>query len=268
MNQAVQKQIPAILTSYDLLKTLAIVLMLADHIGYYFFKDIEWFRVFGRMSVPIWFFLIGYAQSRDLPLKLWASMAVLVVANIIFGLYLIPLNILATIIFVRLVLDKVARIAFRGVEPMAYTLVGLGVLALPTWVFFEYGTIAVILAMAGYALRNRETIPMTDSTLRFFFGFFVLFYAFTQILMFDFTPLGNQVMFVGVGLIGVLLYLFKPQTEDYFEATWPQPVLSLFKLCGRYSLEIYVVHLLIFKALGMALGLPGYGWFDFDLIIH
>ena len=47
------KQLPANITSYDLFKALALVLMLADHIGYYFYDDVDWWRVAGRICVPI-----------------------------------------------------------------------------------------------------------------------------------------------------------------------------------------------------------------------
>ena len=59
------KTLSSYLTSYDLLKTLALVLMVIDHIGYFFYPEEMWWRVLGRLSVPIWFFLIGYANARD-----------------------------------------------------------------------------------------------------------------------------------------------------------------------------------------------------------
>lgn len=256
------------LTTYDVLKTIAVILMVVDHIGYYFYKDIEWFRVFGRMSVPIWFFLVGYARSRDISAHLWVGMVVLIIANIIFGLYLLPLNILATIMCVRLVIDKIGNLAFRGIEPMVYSLVVLAVMIIPTWALVEYGTISIILALAGYGLRNRESIAMPESTFRFVFGFLILFYAFSQIVIFNFAPLSSQVMFVGVGLVGLMLYHFQPKPIEDFTYQLPAPVISVMKICGRYSLEIYVLHLLLFKMIGMALGLEGYGWLDFDVFVQ
>ena len=52
-------------SSYDFIKFVAVVLMVIDHIGYYFFPyDLMW-RSFGRMCVPIWLFLAGYAKPSD-----------------------------------------------------------------------------------------------------------------------------------------------------------------------------------------------------------
>ncbi len=47
------KILPRDLTSYDLLKTLAVILMIIDHVGHHFFPDEMWFRVVGRLCVPI-----------------------------------------------------------------------------------------------------------------------------------------------------------------------------------------------------------------------
>ena len=75
------KNLPRDLTSYDFLKAVAVLLMVIDHVGFYFYPDQQWFRVFGRLCVPIWFFLIGYARSRDLSLYLWGGMILLVFAQ-------------------------------------------------------------------------------------------------------------------------------------------------------------------------------------------
>ena len=53
------KALPKNITSYDLFKTLALVLMIADHIGFYFYPNELWLRAFGRLSAPMWLFLIG-----------------------------------------------------------------------------------------------------------------------------------------------------------------------------------------------------------------
>src|SRR5690606_10698014 len=117
------------LTSYDLIKAAAVLLMIVDHVGYYFFPDQDWFRVFGRMCVPIWFFLIGYARSRDLSLPLWIGLAALVVANMIAGMSIFPLNVLGTMILVRLVLDRVMDVATENARALVGVTVVLTLLA-------------------------------------------------------------------------------------------------------------------------------------------
>jgi len=99
------KPLSSVLTSYDFLKTAALLLMLVDHVGYYFYPDDVWMRVVGRFSAPVWLFLVGYARSRDLSWRLWAGMLVLAGTNYVAGMAQCPVNILATIIVCRLALD-------------------------------------------------------------------------------------------------------------------------------------------------------------------
>ena len=51
----------------DWLKTVAIILVMVDHIGYFFIEDDKWWSVFGRLAAPTFFFLLGYAQTRGVP---------------------------------------------------------------------------------------------------------------------------------------------------------------------------------------------------------
>ena len=52
--------------STDWLKAVAIILVLVDHIGYFFVEDDQWWSDFGRLAAPTFFFL-GYAQTRGVP---------------------------------------------------------------------------------------------------------------------------------------------------------------------------------------------------------
>jgi hypothetical protein len=60
----------------DWLKTVAIILVLIDHIGYFFIDNDHWWAVFGRLAAPTFFFLLGYAKSRGVPLK-WIGLGVI-----------------------------------------------------------------------------------------------------------------------------------------------------------------------------------------------
>jgi len=61
--------------STDWLKTVAIILVLVDHIGYFFIEDDQWWSVFGRLAAPTFFFLLGYAHSRGVPRNwLWLGL--------------------------------------------------------------------------------------------------------------------------------------------------------------------------------------------------
>ena len=61
-------------TTIDVLKLVAVVLMLADHIGLYVF-DNEWLRVAGRPVAVIFGFLIGYAATTRVP-PVWIALGI------------------------------------------------------------------------------------------------------------------------------------------------------------------------------------------------
>ena len=92
------KKLPVEVTYLDILKTVAIILMIIDHIGYYFFPENYWFRAIGRACVPVWFFLIGYANTRELPNRLLIAALILALADLILFQRVFSLNILVSFI--------------------------------------------------------------------------------------------------------------------------------------------------------------------------
>lgn len=252
------------LTSYDLLKSLALVLMVIDHIGYYFYPDQELFRAVGRASLPIWMFLIGFARSRDLPPLLWAGAGALIVSSFIFGSGIFPLNILVTIIATRLVLDRIASISFRNWEMMTYSAFVLSVMNIFMLFLFEYGTSAILIALAGYVARHGAELNLSRRAQTGFMAYTVFFYALCQMVVFNhMDKIEVQVMAVCIGLVAILLYFFKPQEV---EENMPRPAVWALQFMGRWTLEIYIVHLILFKLAACYYGLNGHGWFGWDWI--
>ena len=245
------KALPKEITSYDLLKALAIVLMLIDHMGYYFFTDDLWWRVVGRMCVPIWFFLIGYANSRNMEAKLWIGAIILVLVNIPTGNPIFPLNILATMLAIRLVLNPYMERALRNDNAFWAMAVILFALSLPTNFITEYGTMGLVLAMYGYLYRHRENLKLAGKTALFQTYMIVAPVGFlvTQHIGFGFSE--TQLTVVTMGIFGVIsaLFFFKPATYPELTKKLPTPAVWLIQIMGRRTLEIYVLHLILFKVL-------------------
>src|SRR6516164_3885759 len=60
----------------DWLKTAAIISVSVGHFGYFFIEDDSWWSVFGRIAAPTFFFLMGYAKTRTVPLR-WIGLGVI-----------------------------------------------------------------------------------------------------------------------------------------------------------------------------------------------
>ena len=254
------------LTSYDLLKSFALLLMIIDHVGYYFYPENEWFRVIGRASMPIWMFLVGYANSRDLSKPLWIGAGLLIAANFVFGGSIFPLSILVTIILIRLVIDRVSWITFKNWEMTLYGTFVLSALILVTYIFSEYGTAALLIAMAGYVARHSQSLNLTPRVQKVFMGYAIVFYALSQLIIFDFEQMGARIMVMGIGAVAILLYYFQPKEVPEVEDKLPRAATLALQIGGRYTLEIYVAHLILFKLIACVYGLQHHGWFQFAMI--
>lgn len=246
------KALPKELTSYDLLKTFAVVLMIVDHVGFYFFPEENWLRVFGRMCVPVWFFLIGYANSRDLSKPLWIGALVLICSDFIAGLYFFPFNILATMIIIRLLLDSLMERALRNVSAFWAINTLLFLLIIPTNMVLEYGTHGLILAIFGWLVRHKDDIKDKD-LIHQYLAFGIASFVVIQYLIFGFD--NNQLLVLVLGIFTVMagLMFYKPAVYSGLTAAFPRLLVWFLQLTGRHTLLIYVGHLLLFKIMGMYL---------------
>ncbi len=242
------------LTSYDLLKAVAVLLMIVDHIGYYFYPEEMWFRVAGRLCVPIWFFLVGYARSRDLSPTIWIGAGVLILASMAAGQSVIPVNVLGTMILIRLVIDPVMRAVTRNFEAFMAFSVLLLLLALPSYALTEYGTHGLLLAMFGYIVRHKPQIPgfRENMSLSNAFCMFTVF-TFTglQALSFGFGQAEFIVLGIGIAAVCLVLNGFRPMEFPKLTQKLPVFLVAPLQFLGRWTLEIYVAHLILFKILGV-----------------
>ena len=262
-----RKALPVDITSYDLVKFAALALMIVDHMGHFFFPEEEWLRAIGRLSAPIWLFLIGYAKSRDFSPPLWIGILLLLASGLVFGGPILPVSILGTMLLCRVALDPLmdvirrAPIALYPVSLLLFFATGA------TFPFFEYGSVAMLVVMLGYMSRNRDTLPFDRNqflqyamlvTAGYFLVQCFLFFAF------DFV----QNIFVGLGLLIVLLGLtfFQPRYYPEFTAKTPKPLVWIIQTGGRYSLEFYVAHLILFKGIAAYLQTAGYSFFNFHIL--
>lgn len=260
------KILPKDITSYDLLKSFAVIIMIIDHLGFYFFPDELIFRAIGRIGFPIWFFLIGHASGRDLPTKLLICIGMLVTADIITGLSIFPLSALVTIAVLRISIDKVMAVCDKSTRMLWIVSAILFVLVVPSFFVMEYGAQAMIMAILGYMVRHEkdkgyDKILVRDYTV--FAGFSFLFW---QQLNFGMETPQLVIMCVGTAIVMMALRSFDKKTYPALTAKLPMPAIWSLQFMGRRTLEIYVAHLILFKFICLALGDERFGLFDWSLV--
>jgi hypothetical protein len=140
----------------DWLKTAAIIFVAIGHVGYFFVDDARWWSVIGRLAAPTFFFLIGYARSRTVPLSwilLGVVLSVLESWNADWD-WVAP-NILLSFAVVRLARPHIERFAERY-GWVAFVVLTAGLVAvLPLAAkCFDYGSEGWLWALFGLYQRR------------------------------------------------------------------------------------------------------------------
>jgi surface polysaccharide O-acyltransferase-like enzyme len=148
----------------DWLKTAAIIMVMVDHIGYFFIADDAWWSVFGRMAAPVFFFLIGYAHTRKAPIQ-WILLGIILTlldSSNNDWTWVAP-NILLSFACIRLVRPYAQGLVQRH-GLLAYAIfAAILVAALPVAAkVFDYGTEGWLWALLGLAQRTRADAKSSD----------------------------------------------------------------------------------------------------------
>ena len=220
--------------------------MIIDHVGYLLFPGVEWFRVLGRMCVPIWFFLLGFSNSREVPTRWLAAGLIMFASSIIVGLPPVPLSVLFTMALIRLVMVPFWGFLQRHAFYFWWIALLLLFVGYATDMLVEYGTLGLLLAMTGYAKRHEgEVESWLGAHMQSLFMVMVLVgFGVIESLKFGFS--GLAVMVLAGGFIAVYFVLQTFEVKTY-PGTADDASAPLIRFCGRYTLEIYVIHLLILK---------------------
>lgn len=254
------KTLPNTITNLDIIKTFAVICMIIDHIGYYFLPDFDWLRAIGRLGgMPIWFFLIGYASSRQIPNR-WIIGA-MILAVLEFGLFgnAFPLNVIITIIGIRLCIDYIMAFVLRTRYLFWLSLIILTLFYIPTNWVTEYGTLAILSAIVGYMVKHKDRLVRETFLTKYdYMGsylFMVCAITILQISVFSFNGMQSLFLLLATGFVTYILVTMKPTTyPDIKDKT----VNAVLQFCGRRTLDIYVAHLVVFKITFWVLYLMGF----------
>ena len=124
-------------------------------------------------------------------------------------------------------------------------------------------TLILLWAMLGVMVRARNDgrAQFNVKDVRRFALFIVVAYTINQSLVIGFAGATQAVLFVGVLFVAMELLDFKAYSYPALFQTMPE-VRSAIQFMGRRTLEIYVVHLLVFKWIAVSFAFAGYSWFE------
>lgn len=217
------------------LKLIALITMIIDHVGAVFFPDVIWLRYIGRISMPIYAFLLsqGYRHTHDfkryaIRMTIFAVMSE-VPYDLLFHRTWLEFgnqNILFTLLtglFVMRLLDASAknRNIFMFIGAIALALV-------PYFLGFDYGVYGVLVPVCFYLFQKYRGIDAL---------------AFSGLTYAKYLYDGNSVQLWAIGAsIPILLYNGKPgalSLKYFFYIIYPAHLLLLFAI--RYLFENHLL---------------------------
>lgn len=259
--------LPGSVDNADWLKTFAIILVAVGHTGYFFVDDAAWWSVFGRMAAPVFFFLMGYARSRIIPIHwLWLGVILTLLDSWNTYWHWVALNILFSMALIRLsrpwVLSLLQRYGW-----VAFIVLVLGLMALLPVAgdVVDYGAEGWLWALFGLcqrmyvdsrSLNGQDTAgkmsELTEQGLAKNWRVMRLLaclisavmYIWQEQIVFGFSEYQLSAVVVGVGILsyGLAVFVRGPSSIQP-----PLLIAHSLRWLGRHTLEIYVIQLAGFE---------------------
>ena len=258
---------PRAVDNTDWLKTAAIILVLVDHIGHFFMEDDRWWGAFGRLAAPPFFFLMGYAQTRTVPLH-WIWLGIIltlleswnadwtwVAPNILLSLALIRI----ARPYVQILLQRYGWAAFAllvsvlvAVLPIAAKIVDYGA---EGWLWALFGlcqrmyvdgrSAADVDGAAQSAAPPAHAITKNAELMRLLACLVAaVVYVWQEQIEFSFPRIQLTVFILGIGVLSASLCLF---LRGPSRIQPPKAIASALRFIGRHTLEIYAIQLAGFE---------------------
>jgi hypothetical protein len=137
----------------DLLKIIAMVAMIIDHSGLYFFPQYPIFRILGRIAMVIFCFFAGYNFHQKPKSKLLIIGILLCILTDYLLRQFYTTNILITIylgqVYLYLFKDKI-----KTLRKDYWHVILHSCLYFYSWHLIDYGTLAIAIMILGYIAKN------------------------------------------------------------------------------------------------------------------
>jgi len=137
----------------DLLKLIALIVMMIDHYGMYLAQEEQILRSIGRFAFPIFAFYTGYNFHGKLRHSIWLFGAMLIGVHLYaFGHFIS--NILVTLACGQLYLFYTGKAIISDDQMFFRHFVSMLIFTIFTYLFIDYGTLGIAIMMVGYKYRN------------------------------------------------------------------------------------------------------------------
>lgn len=214
----------------DFLKSLAIFVMIIDHIGLYFLPKLSILRAIGRLAFAIFAFYAGYNFKGRVNSKILYCGLLVQIVHFYFTKQIYPGNILISIFLGQIYLYIIFRKLSQDVIFLSY------IFCLIFWfgsrLFFEYGLMTMLFMLIGMQAKNRLISLKAAS------GQICLFSVIMSSIIFGrFFTIMDYIVLITSHLFLLIVINSKIKWPDYRSVT----------LISRNSLYIYTIHVILFQ---------------------
>lgn len=234
---------------YDILKVIAIVFMIIDHIWYFFFPHLIILRILGRISMPIFLFLVGYNSSPHIHSSLLLSRIIVESSLFSYNHYYhteYVVSILWSIIIIKWIHLFYHHYQYKADKKIKLILLFTIIVLVSNHTlsqYLDYWWSAIAIGLCGLLIRL-GTINTTFKIPIYLTCMFVwIFYCIQQIITFWIYRWYNLLLFTGLMIISILLLSWLPYKKTHYE--WYRRSKSILWI-SKHSLEIYMIHIILF----------------------
>ncbi len=254
---------PHAVDNTDWLKTAAIILVTVDHFGHFFMEDDRWWSVFGRLAAPTFFFLMGYAQRRTVPLHwIWLGVILTLLNSWNAHWAWVAPNILLSLALIRIARPSAEVLMRRhGWAAFALLVCALIVMLPLAAKIVDYGAEGWLWALFGLYQRmyvDGRSTPDVDGAaqssappahamtenvgLMRLLACFVaaVVYIWQEQREYSFPQAHFAAFILGVGVLSLGLCLFRRGASRIQP---PEALAGALRFIGRHTLEIYAIQL-------------------------
>jgi hypothetical protein len=244
----------------DWLKTAAIILVAVDHFGHFFVENNLWWSAFGRFAAPPFFFLMGYAQTRTVPVSwVWLGVILTLLESWNASWTWVSPNIFLSFVLIRLARPHIEILVRRyGWTALAFVVLALLAAVPIASPIVDYGAEGWLWALLGLCQRMyvdeksaagpaQRSAPVAHAMAGSVGHMRLLaclvaaaVYIWQEQREYSFPQAHFAVFVVGVGILSLIMCLFK-RGPSYLQP--PEAVAGALGFIGRRTLEIYAIQL-------------------------
>lgn len=215
----------------DILKTIAIIAMIIDHIGAYLFPETFMLRSIGRYAFPIFCFFAGFNFKGNLNYKIliYGTIFYIFEVTVIFW-QIVEANILISIFLGQAYL-KIFEKHFTNFWKSYTHIIILSCLWPLTHTIIEYGTLSISMMIIGKLVRQNQQKTYLPA-------FVVSYLSFINTVALYYSHFNIWQMLTAT--LAILALFFSLTLKNFFKAN----NLKL-ALISRNSMNIYCLHLAI-----------------------